>query len=288
MATTPVLSDPRLKNVVGELAQVDGDLSGFEAKISSLTQQNQLLQSELALQSAMRNPHSDVFGLEVLPTTTNQGSHVPGLWVQPGDSGGSGGATTLPHGGWSSSLNADGSRRWIMSPVKRAAGQPWDTFYWYTPKMAKPPLYTSWTFNGSFLIRDLPNWEAIETDCESANATHDAIDLGSQFLLANTAAPVYRIWDYAKKWIAVPSVVLTPQMFSTWLDFSLRGTADWTALTMTYNSVVINGQEFPIGITTGTTKKPGAGYCNYAWQFDSRGQGQIGTVDWRGMELLLA
>jgi hypothetical protein len=277
------MNSPDLQNAVTSIQAAD-------ASYGALQSQNQQLKQQLAAalsEPAMRNPHPDVFGLEVLPTTTNQGSHTPGLWVQPGDTGGTGGGTALPHGTWSSWLNSDGSRRWIMNPVKRAAGQPWDTFYWYTPRMNTAPRYTSWTFNGSFFIRDLANWEAIETDCESANATHDAIDLGSQFLLANAASPVYRIWDYSKKWIAVPSVVLTPQMFTTWLNFSLRGTADWTALTMTYNSVVINGQEFPIGITTGTVKKPGASYCNYAWQADSRGQGQVQTVDWRGMELLL-
>jgi hypothetical protein len=237
--------------------------------------------------TSWRNPHLDLCGIEMLPCAPPNSGKPLGTWIQPGDTGGTGGGTSLPHGTWTSALNPDGSRRWVLQPVKRPQGQPWDTFYWYTRRFLSTPRYESYTYNGQFHIADPQNWEAIETDMEEVNDTHDAIDLGSQYRIGS-GQPVFHIWDYNKKWVPVPSVKLTADMFTKPVVFSLRATADWTALTMTVDGLLLNGTWYPIGMATGTTKKPGASYGNFAWQFDSKGTGLPGIVDWKAMEQLVA
>lgn len=232
---------------------------------------------------SMLLPQPSLVGLESLPTTTDASVRTPGFWVQPGDTGGTGGGTALPHGTWTSVPNADGSRKWTFNPVVRAQGQPWDTFYNFTRRMTSTPNQTNWVFNGQFFITDLPNWTAIETDMECVDGSNNAIDMGSQFLIAGT--PVFHVWDYVKKWIPVASVTM-PDM-SKPVAFSHRGVADWKKLTMTFVETVINGQTFPVGITTATTKKPGKSYVNFAWQCDPKNQGQPCNVTWRGMELIV-
>lgn len=226
-----------------------------------------------------------LIGLESLPTTTDPNVRTPGFWVQPGDVGGTGGGTTLPHGTWTSTLNADGSRHWTFNPVKRAAGQPWDSAYWFTRRQQTPPNQVNWVFNGQFQIADLPNWEAIETDMECVDAGNNAIDLGSQFLLSG-GTPTFRVWDYIKKWQPLPTVVL-PDM-SKPVTFSHRGVANWAAgvLTMTFVETIINGVTFPVNMVCNTVKKPGKSYVSFAWQCGPKNGGLPCNVTWRGMELL--
>lgn len=119
------MNDTNLQNAVNSLTLVDQQLTANVQQIGQDENQIGVLEGLLSSLSSRRS----FFDLQQCPLFTAD-KKIPFQWIQPGNSGNTGGSAPLTHGTSSMTLQADGSSIVKVNPVKLPNGQS-DNFLFY-------------------------------------------------------------------------------------------------------------------------------------------------------------
>lgn len=204
-------------------------------------------------------------------------------WIQPGNTGNTGGGSVAPHGKYTwSPGNPTTGQSGVLS-IQPAAG--WDNFYFYNTlvgRMDRPVSYFGY---------QVPFALPSQADVAACNAFEFELELCEAGLRYNMAwqwkpshvdgAPAWRSFDKLnQKWVVEPSlpapVAVAGRPVTLWAHFLI----DRLAKTVTHDSVVLDGQFISIGRTRPAVQgsNPATWYLHNAVQMDPLGSGKGFTV----------
>lgn len=204
-------------------------------------------------------------------------------WTQPGTAGDSGGPNNLPHGTsqWTPAGTPAGpvlakSGIFSFAPVKRASGQPWDTFYNSNdvvfPAAAQiPPDCFSYSIDVC-----LPTAADITAD----HAHEWEIEICEAGLCYNMAwqdnGKEFRKFDQRNQnWVSVPGLPAPTRKVGNFVSHDGIFSIDRKKKTVTHEGIFIDGIYFNVGMSALAVQRwpTNVFYLHNAFQFDSDGKG---------------
>ena len=216
--------------------------------------------------------------------TFYSGLQNPTGWVQPSNTGNTGGASSAPHGTFTLTSLPDGSTNFTINP-----GSPYDTYYFYK-KLPFDPSIVRVAWEGTIKVDavNLSKSQAIEWEFEQSEDGW-AYNGGFQILLKTDGVrPGSTVADFSfvSKWQTIP-VPIDVTQFPNGISFITEYEIDRTTKSCLHKAITINGQRFLVNKSAPGKQKnaTGVNYLHYAFQLDSDGKAEPYTVNCYGMAL---
>ncbi len=211
-------------------------------------------------------------------------------WIQPSNTGDTGGGSTKPNGTFvmtSATLEIPAVAAVPSSPATFSAqgNYPYNNGYWYRVIPGAWDAMTYFCYQLQFMLptaADLAASQAIEFELQQNVGGH-IYNMAWQADIAGTK--VWRTFDYnTSQWIAtnIP-VSITPGEWNAIEAVFLRGEAG----TMTHVSLSLNGITHPVNITKTATPRVESDYVHCAFQLDSGSTAAPYTCKVQGVNIVM-
>lgn len=193
-------------------------------------------------------------------------------WIQPSNTGDTGGGSTKPNGTFimtpaTLEIPAVAAIPASSATFSAQGNYPYNNGYWYRVIPGAWDAMTYFCYQLQFMLptdADLAASQAVEFELQQNIGSH-IYNMAWQADIAGTK--LWRTFDYnVSQWIATAiPVSITPGEWNVIEAVYLRGTDS----TLTHVSLTINGVHYPVNITKAATPKVESDYVHCAFQLDS-------------------